>query len=182
MSKFCRLALTVHRAVTVKTLTLRTKTEMAMPWPPVKVQRGFTLIELLVVLAIASLLVGLAPVAYSTARESAQYRTTLRTMTADMRQARQQAIAQSIPVTFQIDLQNRQQGIVGRPFQTWPAELRIQATVGQNQIQQGTAAIVFLPGGGATGGSIEILRSNGTGTRLRVDWFSGLITQERLLP
>jgi general secretion pathway protein H len=182
MSKFCRLALTVHRAVTVKTLTSRTKTEMAMPRPPVKAQRGFTLIELLVVLGIASLLVGLAPVAYNTARESAQYRTTLRTMTADMRQARQQAITQSIPVTFQIDLQNRQQGIVGRPLHTWPAELRIQATVGQNQIQQGTAAIVFLPGGGATGGSIEVLRSNGTGTRLRVDWFSGLITQERLLP
>ena len=53
--------------------------------------QGVGLIELLVVLAISSLLVGLAPVAYNQARESSQYRTTLRTMTADMRQARQLA-------------------------------------------------------------------------------------------
>lgn len=153
-----------------------------MPAKAASVQRGFTLVELLVVLAISTLLVGLAPVAYNKARESAQYRTTLRTMAADMRQARQQAITHGLPVTFQVDLQNRQQGIVGRPFQTWPADLQVRATVGQNQVQQGTASIVFLPGGGATGGSIEILRTNGSGTRLRVDWFSGQVTQERLLP
>jgi general secretion pathway protein H len=153
-----------------------------MPATAAPVQRGFTLVELLVVLAIATLLVGLAPVAYNKARESAQYRSTLRTMTADMRQARQLAISLSTPVTFEVDLQNRQQGIVGGKHHPLPADLQVKATVGQNQIQQGKAAIVFLPGGGATGGSIEIVRSNGSGTRLRVDWFSGLITQEPLLP
>jgi general secretion pathway protein H len=182
MLTFCRWALTVHQAVMVKTQTLKIKTEPPMTMPAAAVQQGFTLVELLVVLAISTLLVGLAPVAYNQASESSQYRTTLRTMTADMRQARQLAITQNTPVTFEVDLQNRQQGILGRPLQPLPPGLQVRATVGQNQIQQGKAAIVFLPGGGATGGSIEILRRNGTGTRLRVDWFSGLITQERLLP
>lgn len=166
----------------VKTLTSKTKTEPVTLKPAVTKQRGFTLIELLVVLAISSLLVGLAPVAYSKARESSQYRTLLRAMTANLRQARQLAIHQSTPITYTVDLQNHQQGIAGHPPQLLPADLRVRVTVGENQIQQGKATIVFLPSGGATGGSIEIFRSNGSGTRLRVDWFSGLVTQERLLP
>lgn len=172
----------MRRAVKVKTLTSRTKTELAVSTHAALKQRGFTLVELLVVLAIATLLVGLAPVAYNKARDSAQYRTTLRTMMADIRQARQLAITQYQHSVFQLDLPNRQAGILGRPMQSWPENLQVRATVGRNQIQQGTASIVFLPGGGATGGSIEIIRSNGSGTRLRVDWFSGQVTQERLLP
>jgi len=168
--------------VKVKTLTSRTKTELTVSTHAALKQRGFTLVELLVVLAIATLLVGLVPVAYNKARDSAQYRTTLRTMMADMRQARQQAIAHHLPTTYQLNLPNRQSGILGRPMQSWPDTLQIRATVGQNQVQQGNASIVFLPGGGATGGSIDIIRRNGSGTRLRVDWFSGQVTQERLLP
>jgi len=166
----------------VKTLTSKTKTKHAVPALAAARPRGFTLVELLVVLAISSLLVGLAPVAYNQARESSQYRTTLRTMMADMRQARQQAIAHHLPTTYQLNLPNRQSGILGRPMQSWPDTMQMRATVGQNQVQQGTASIVFLPGGGATGGSIDIIRRNGSGTRLRVDWFSGQVTQERLLP
>lgn len=153
-----------------------------MPATAAAAQRGFTLVELLVVLSIATLLVGLAPVAYNKARESAQYRSTLRTMTADLRQARQMAISLSTAVTYELDLQTRQQGIVGGTHHSLPADLQFKATVGQNQVQHGKAAIIFLPSGGATGGSIEVMRKNGSGTRLRVDWFSGLITQEQLLP
>ena len=91
-------------------------------------QRGFTLVELLVVLAIATLLVGLAPVAYNKARDSAQYRTTLRTMMADIRQARQLAITQYQHSVFQLDLPNRQAGILGRPMQSWPENLQVRAT------------------------------------------------------
>lgn len=153
-----------------------------MKAPAASLQRGFTLVELLAVLAIASLLVGLAPVAYNKARESAQYRSTLRVMMADLRQARQLAVTQNRPVTFALDFRQRTHGIESLAQHTWPAELQIRATVGQQLAKQDSAAIVFLPGGGSTGGSVELIRSNGTGTRLRVDWFSGQITQERLLP
>ena len=44
------------------------------------------------------------------------------------------------------------------------------------------SAIRFLPDGGATGGSIDIVRPSGAGVRLRVDWLSGQVLQEPLSP
>ncbi len=46
----------------------------------------------------------------------------------------------------------------------------------------GNAVIRFLPGGGATGGSIDVIRASGAGTRLRVEWLSGRVTRESLPP
>ena len=43
------------------------------------------------------------------------------------------------------------------------------------------ASIRFLPTGGSTGGSIEVQRAPGVGTRLRVDWLSGRVTLEALM-
>jgi general secretion pathway protein H len=167
-----------RRGVTVKTPTSRTRTERRARLAA----RGFTLVELLVVLAIASLLFGLVPVAYSKMRESSQYRDLLRTTLADLRAARQMAQTQGHPVTYQVQLDPARLGIDGRSMRDVPKGMKLRATVGQNLLQQNTALIVFLPGGGATGGSIEIIRANGEGARLRVDWFSGQITQEKLLP
>ena len=50
------------------------------------------------------------------------------------------------------------------------------------EVQGQEAAIRFFPDGGATGGSIEVVRPSGTGARIQVDWLSGRITQEALLP
>jgi general secretion pathway protein H len=59
----------------------------------------------------------------------------------------------------------------------------VRATVAGTELSaQQEAAIRFLPDGGATGGSIDILRASGQGVRLRVDWLSGRITQEALAP
>jgi general secretion pathway protein H len=136
----------------------------------------------MVVIAIMGLLVGLVPVAYGKVRESTQYRSLLRTITADMRRARQNAQAVGQPQTFMADLKGRKVGLQGQTLQDVPQPLQIKATVGNEQLQEGVASIVFLPSGGATGGSIEIIRPNNEGTRLRVDWLSGQVTQERLLP
>lgn len=146
-------------------------------------QRGFTLIELLVVLAIGGLLVALTPMAYTKARDSAQYSSTLRSVTKDMRQARQNALSQGKTVVFFVDLAKRTYGLTDTTPQHIPESLQIKATVGTEQLKaDGLASIEFLPDGGATGGSIELVRSNGAGIRLRVDWLSGQVTQERLLP
>jgi general secretion pathway protein H len=40
------------------------------------------------------------------------------------------------------------------------------------------ADITFLPEGGATGGTLELLRQSGSGVRVRVDWLFGQVTQE----
>lgn len=144
-------------------------------------RQGFTLIELLVVLAIGALLVALTPAAYSKYRESTQYGVVLRTVSSDMRQARQRATSSGIPVVFFVDLDKRKYGIQGSSDHVLPEPLQIRATVGSEQLQpEGPAFIVFLPGGGATGGSIDVIRPNGDGTRLRVDWLFGHVSKERL--
>lgn len=144
--------------------------------------RGFTLVELLVVLAIMGLLVSIVPGAFAKMREGAQYRDTLRAMVSDLRQARHQAGAEARETEFKLDLTQRRFGVVGQPDKAIPDSLQIQATVASKELSQGVAAIRFLPQGGATGGSIDVMRSVGNGTRLTVDWLSGRISQAPLAP
>lgn len=146
-------------------------------------ERGFTLIELLVVFGIMALVIGLAPVAFDRMRDSAQYRDTVRTMLSQMRGARYRAIAEGRETRFFVNLNQRMYGVDGGPSRSLPEALQMRATVaGIELTSKGDASIRFLPGGGATGGSIEVLRSSGAGTRLRVDWLSGRVTQEALAP
>lgn len=152
-----------------------------MPEMKLKAQ-GFTLLELLVVFAIASVLMALVPIAFDRLREGTQYRNALRTMMSDMRQARQQALAHGSPVRFQVDLGARTFGLVGRVMHPLPESLQVRATVASVELQPNqVAAIQFLPSGGATGGSVDLLRASGSGTRLRVDWLSGRVEQQPLL-
>lgn len=145
--------------------------------------RGFTLIELLVVFALLALLVGVVPVAFERLRESAQYRSTVRGMMSDMRQARQKAIAEGAEVRFRLDLTARTFGVDGRPAHDVPLPLQLRATVAAVELSGAqVAAIRFLPQGGATGGSIDVLRPSGTGVRLTVDWLSGAVAQSAIQP
>lgn len=145
--------------------------------------QGFTLVELLVVFAIMALVAGLVPMAYERMREGSQYRDAVRSMFSQLRSARAQALGRGQEVRFTIDLARRSYGLDGEPPKTLPEPLQLRATVADREISpQGQASIRFLPSGGATGGSVEILRSPGAGTRLRVDWLSGRTTQEAMLP
>lgn len=145
--------------------------------------RGFTLVELLVVFAILALLLGLAPVAFDRMRDGAQYRDTVRGMASQLRAARYQALSEGREVSFAVDMDRRAYGFGDAShWQPLPPALRLRAVVSGVELHgAGIASIRFLPGGGATGGSIEIIRSSGAGTRLRVDWLSGRVTQEGLM-
>jgi general secretion pathway protein H len=145
-------------------------------------QRGFTLVELLVVFAIVGLIVAVVPLAFGKMRDSAQYTTTLRTTMGDLRQARQKAVATGVAVEFFVDLAQRRYGISGLTSHDLPEPLTLKVTFAEALAQPARPAkIVFLPEGGASGGSVEVIRPSGVGTRLRVDWLSGMVTQERLL-
>jgi len=144
--------------------------------------RGFTMVELLVVLAIAGALLTVAPTALHRYRDSAQYRDALRTMTAQLSEARQTAISGGRVVAFRVDLDARQFGVDGRPARDLPDGLSVRATVADTDLVGGVASIRFFPGGNATGGSIELIRASGAGARLRADWLDGRVTIEPLSP
>lgn len=144
---------------------------------------GFTLIELLVVFAIMALVVGLVPIAYERLREGAHYRDAVHTMISQLRTARALAVGRGQEVRFTVDLARRRYGLDGEALTPLPDSLQLRAIVAEREISpKGQVSIGFLPSGGATGGSIEILRAPGVGTRLRVDWLSGRTTQESVLP
>lgn len=146
-------------------------------------ERGFTLVELLVVFAITALLIGLVPVAFDRMRESAQYRNTLRTMLTDMRSARYRAVSEGTETRFKVNLEQRTYGVDGQPSHEFPEPLQVRVIVANSEMTNGQeGGIRFLPDGGATGGSVDIVRGAGSGVRLRVDWLSGRVTQEPLPP
>jgi general secretion pathway protein H len=144
---------------------------------------GFTLIEILVVFTLIALIVGLVPLAYGRLQESAQYRATVRAALTDMRAARQQAMAEGIETRFVVSLQARTFGVTGGPRYQVPEPLTLRAAMaGQETGAGGQMSIRFLPRGGASGGSLDIVRPSGTGVRLRVDWFTGRTEQEAIAP
>lgn len=147
----------------------------------VRDQHGFTLVELLVVFALIALLTALVPLAFERLRESTQYRDAVRAALSDIRQARYRALSEGREVRFAIDLEQRSFGVEGRPPRLVPEPLQLRALVADIELAGSrTAAIRFLPGGGATGGSIEIMRPGGAGVRLTVDWLSGGVSQSPL--
>lgn len=141
--------------------------------------QGFTLLELLVVFAIMALLVGIVPPAMGKLRDAVAYRQTLQEVTALLRKARQQAVLSGAPVSFVLDARAREYGIAGLARTRLPDGLQMQAVTAEGVAEHGQA-IVFLPEGGATGGSIVLARPTGEGVRLRVDWLSGMVSKEPL--
>lgn len=144
---------------------------------------GFTLVELLVVLAISATLIALVPMSYQRLRDGVAYRDTLRMLLAELRSARETSRSEGRPIRFQLDLSARAFAIEGKASYVVPQPLQLQATVGRDLVSSTQVAeIVFLPGGGATGGSFDVIRPSGDGTRVRVDWLTGRVEWEPLRP
>ena len=146
--------------------------------------RGFTLMELLVVFVLLALMVSLVPIAFGKLNEGARYRDAVRAALTDLRAARQQALTQGPDTRFVVDLGARSFGVEGAAPYVVPEPLTLRAVMAQQESAPGgqQMAIRFLPRGGASGGSLDVLRPSGSGVRLRVDWFSGRVEQEPINP
>ena len=171
------LAVMVKTPISVTNLNLGARLGLQFPG---RGQIGFTLIELLVVIAIAALLVAIVPTSLERLRDGGQYRDTVRSLLTDLRQARQGATMRNQDVLFSIDLTARSFGIRGRAMTRIPENLQIRTTVATDvgEAKNHSANILFLAGGGATGGSIELIRASGSGVKITVDWLTGKVMQE----
>jgi general secretion pathway protein H len=128
--------------------------------------------------------VALVPASLGRLRESVDYRDTVRAVVSDLRAARQRARVEGVEVRFLVDLAQGRFGLDGRALRALPPPLQMRVTVAGiewSQPQQ-AAAIRFLPQGGATGGSVDVLRPRGGGVRITVDWLSAAVSQTALEP
>ncbi len=133
--------------------------------------------------ALLSLMVAVVPLAFGRLQESIQYRDTVRAALSDLRAARFLAQSRGTEVRFMVNLQQRSFGVEGQTPHQVEQPLQLRAVMAAEETAaDGTMSIRFLPRGGASGGSIDLLRPSGTGVRLRVDWFSGRIEQEPAKP
>ena len=132
----------------------------------------------MVVFAIMALVMSIAPSTYDKMKASFEYRDVVRGVITDMRAARQQAVLTGRDASFAVDLGQRQFGVLGGKPQNIPERIELRAIVANSETRDNVFAIRFLPSGGASGGSVDVLRPSGDGVRLRVDWFSGRVEQE----
>lgn len=153
-----------------------------MPAKP-RQPRGFTLVELMVSLAIVALALALVPPAIERLRDGTRYRDTVRSVVTDLRAARQRALAEGMETRFFVDLAERRYGLNRQALRPLPEPLQMRVIVaGIEMTGQGLGSIRFLPQGGATGGSVDVLRPGSGGVRITVDWLSAAVSQVPIDP
>ena len=141
--------------------------------------RGFTLVELMVALAIA-----VVPPSLQKLREGMAYRDTVRSVVTGLRAARERALVEGRETRFYVDLAGRRYGPDPQALRALPESLQMHVIVAGIEMSEASgqrlAAIRFLPQGGATGGSVDVLRPGVGGVRITVDWLSAAVSQTPL--
>jgi general secretion pathway protein H len=145
--------------------------------PPVRLlPSGFTLLELLVVLAIATLLLAIAPPLITSAIPGVELKTSARRVAAGLRLAREEAIRSGRDITFTLDLQARTFEVEGR-FRKGklPQDLKLKLEAAQKEmLDEDRGAVRFFPDGSSTGGRV-ILALEDRGYQVGVQWLTGRV-------
>ena len=144
--------------------------------------RGFTLVEVIVAFAIAALVLGAMAANYSRLHQAMEYRSVVRGILASMHGARNEAERSGSPAVFFVDIVQRDFGVNDRVQGQIPEAVELRLVLAEREMDgRGRGYIRFYPAGGATGGSVDVMRQNdAAGVRLKVDWLFGRISQEPL--
>jgi len=137
---------------------------------------GFTLVELLVVMAIAGLLLAVAPPLISSALPGVELKAAARRTAAGLRLAREVAIANGRDAAWVIDIEHNSYRIDGdRRRGRLPGGIDIQLVAAEDEMQSDSVgAVRFFPDGTSTGGRV-ILKRGDAGYQVGVNWLTGRI-------
>jgi len=139
-------------------------------------RRGFTLLELLVVLALAGLLLTLAPPLITGLMPGVETKGAARQLVAALRHSRSHAITSAEDALLLMDLQEKQYRVSGRErVYTLPEAATVEMVTASSERQgERLAAIRFFPDGSSTGGRITLRYATDV-YRVDVDWFTGRV-------
>lgn len=122
--------------------------------PSAASEAGFTAIELLVVLAGIALIGALALPWYSGAADTLRFRTAMRGVAADLRQARNAAVAGGAPVALAFDPAGHGYGVPGGRWIALPADVLLAWADGP--LVRDAGRLDFFADGSATGGTLRL--------------------------
>lgn len=140
--------------------------------------KGFTLLELMVVLTIASILLAVSSPAVKAMFQGAQYRSTVGEIVRLLHIAKYNALTTGQPVDLKITPRTSTLELSGRAPLQVPDPLVVEASVAEEYMQDSlTGVIRFYPDSTSTGGSIRVLRQDGSGVSIHIDWLLSNIHQ-----
>lgn len=131
--------------------------------------------ELLVVLAVMALCVSLAPALLGPSRDKVAARSAARTIAADLRAARGQAVAEDRDVVLTVDVAALTVVDGSGETQRLPPALTLKFTGPQALIDGQKGSIRFFSDGSSTGGSIAVATA-GENHLVAVHWLTGRVS------
>ncbi len=141
-----------------------------------KIQRGFTLIEVIVVVGLISILMGFSAYVLNKQMPGQQLRSSAKTIAAELRFTKSQAMVTGEAQSFQINAKTREWSGPKNHSGVLPKSLEIIATTARvEQPEEDVAAIKFFPDGAATGGRI-VLQHKTAKWQVDVKWLTGEVT------
>jgi general secretion pathway protein H len=134
----------------------------------------------MVVMALAALLLAVAPPLITSALPGAELKSSTRRIAAGLRLAREEAIRSGRDVAFTLDLENRTFKVDGDfRLTSLPEGLDLKLTAAESEMRgERVGAVRFYPDGSSTGGRI-VVAHNDSGWQVGVQWLTGRI---RLAP
>jgi general secretion pathway protein H len=133
----------------------------------------------MVALAIAALIMAVAVPSSVRFYEGMQRRQAVRDTVSLLAAAREQALSSGRTQDVNVRPSDRRIWL-GEKNQTLPRGLGLTVHGAAELNRDNIGVIRFYPDGSASGGGVDIRRSDGSGTRISVDWLMGRVQQEAL--
>lgn len=144
--------------------------------PKAALSKGFTLVEILIVVTLVAALTLLLVGAMNGGMDGLKLRSNAKTLVAELRHARAQAISTGTVQRFTIEPEKRIWTGAKQRHGEFPKALEVTFTgVRQVQAREGEGVILFFEDGASTGGRIQ-LRVKNAAWNADVAWLTGEVT------